>query len=154
MVKFIGEDGFYPKWAAQEGRWVHQRVFTTVKGWMAQVDSLARPPVSHETLVWAPKARNFIQRFVSKDSDNSRALAEVQAIRLACTRCDWSGYNPSIDVGYSYRGDSAPKDWRVQCPDCRSSAGPDLGLVNWDCWQPAQMGQFGTREIRGVEELG
>ncbi|MDP7201545.1 MAG: hypothetical protein QGI50_11430 [Dehalococcoidia bacterium] len=22
------------------------------------------------------------------------------------------------------------------------------------CWQPAQMGQFGTREIRGVEELG
>jgi hypothetical protein len=23
-----------------------------------------------------------------------------------------------------------------------------------ECWQPAQMGQFGTREIRGVEELG
>ena len=22
------------------------------------------------------------------------------------------------------------------------------------CWQPAQMGQIGTREIRGVEELG
>ena len=23
-----------------------------------------------------------------------------------------------------------------------------------DCWQPAQMGQLGAREIRGVEELG
>ena len=23
-----------------------------------------------------------------------------------------------------------------------------------ECWQPAQMGQYGTREIRGVEELG
>ena len=29
----------------------------------------------------------------------------------------------------------------------------DVGLVA-RCWQPAQMGQFGTREIRGVEELG
>jgi len=26
--------------------------------------------------------------------------------------------------------------------------------VTHECWQPAQMGQFGTREIRGVEELG
>ena len=28
------------------------------------------------------------------------------------------------------------------------------GLENNDCWQPAQTRHFGTREIRGVEELG
>ena len=39
----------------------------------------------------------------------------------------------------------------------RRAAGKATGKAMrklFKCWQPAQMGQLGAREIRGVEELG
>ena len=61
MVPFIGENGFYPEWCTGPGRWVQQRVFTTVRGMMAAMDELARPSVSHEALLWAPPRRGVAE---------------------------------------------------------------------------------------------
>ena len=81
MVKFIGEEGFYPKWATKEGRWVAQWVLTSVRGFMSQTDELARPSVSYESLVWAPKAKNPLQLLRSSNPENSRALKSYSPYR-------------------------------------------------------------------------
>ena len=54
---------------------------------------------------------------------------------------------------YIYRIDQNTFTWEriAQATNLKALA---TNASNPDCWQPAQMGQFGTREIRGVEELG
>ena len=128
MVKFIGEDGFYPKWATQHGRWVYQRVLTTVRGINQMADMMGRPGVSREALVWSPKANSPFRLFRSKDADINGAVRELQYIPLVCSRCDWRGKNPSIEMFYPDRG---PADWRLRCPTCRSVVEPDLHSVDW-----------------------
>ena len=129
MVKFIGEDGYYPKWATQKGRWVFQRVLTTLDSERyQQLDFLARPPVSYEALVWAPRKKNLLDFLHSREVDADGAIHELGSIPLACRRCDWKGHHPSIEVSYTPRGAAG---WRLRCPDCQSVVEPDFRTIDF-----------------------
>ncbi len=132
MVAFIGEDGFYPKWCTGPGRWVQQRVFTTVRGMMEEWDELARPAVSHEALLWAPPRGGLRSLFapVRRGVEVQRALLELQAIRLTCVNDDWSGYDPRIQA-YEWSvapalTNEGPATWRLRCPECGALVGHEL----------------------------
>jgi hypothetical protein len=50
MSKFIGQDGFYPKWTQSTGRWVHQKVPVQTGN-----IPLIFPPEARQYLVWVPE---------------------------------------------------------------------------------------------------
>lgn len=129
MVKFIGEDGFYPKWATQNGRWVYQRVLTTVRGMMQDLDTLTRPQISSEVLVWAPKKWSLLTLFGSHDLEVNRAMHELRYIPLVCSRCDWKGNHSSFEI---FDLTSGPIAWRLRCPECQSGVEPDLYSVDFE----------------------
>jgi len=124
---FIGEGGFYPDWVAGGCRWVIQRVFTTVRGMIGETDTLCRPPVSYELLIWVPR-RGWLTTILPSESgpDASRAIEELQGIALVCLECEWAGYGPMI-VGDERTG---PSGWRLRCRDCCSLVGPDIDSLD------------------------
>lgn len=118
-VHFIGEEGYCPAWA--KGRWVLQRVLTTVRGMMQQIDEMSRPWISHESLVWAPSygilARAIPAVRLLGEADS--ALEEVQRISFICPRCSWRGSQPGIVTGnVSGITNGGPEHWVLRCPEC------------------------------------
>ena len=124
---FIAEGGFYPGWVRGGRRWVIQRVFTTVRGIIGETDTLSRPTVSYESLIWVPR-RGWLAALQPFESgaDASRALEELQRIPLVCSECEWCGCSPRIDAD---RG-AGPSRWRVRCPSCYSLVGPDIDFLD------------------------
>lgn len=117
MVKFIGEDGFYPKWAQGEGRWVHQRVLV-VTGSMPSLE----PPEANRYLIWVPPKSGFLgARKSSPQVEARRASEELNQIRFYCFGCGWEGMgNKLVCSG------GEPRHWLLQCPECFVLVAPDL----------------------------
>lgn len=134
---FIGEDGYYPSWA--KGRWVHQRVLTTVRGMEQQIDEWSRPSVSYESLIWAPSFGLLGRVFPALRplSEADKALEEVQRINLVCPRCNWTGLQPGIVTGevFGITG-GGPSCWVLRCPECgrfpEGSGSPDRHILEPD----------------------
>jgi len=117
MVKFIGEDGFYPKWAQGEGRWVHQRVLV-VTGGMPSLE----PPGANRYLIWVPPKSGFLGARKSGPQVEGRcASEELNQIRFHCFGCGWEGMgNKLVCSG------GEPRYWLLQCPECFAVVAPDL----------------------------
>lgn len=124
---FLGQDGFYPSWAKGEGRWAIQRVFTTVRGMIAETDTLTRPAISNESLLWMPR-RVGIRALFSRGTDEAaRATSELGEIPLVCGGCGWSGSHPNIKA---IGGRGGPTNWRLRCQACGSVVGPDIDSLD------------------------
>jgi len=130
-MHFIGEDGYYPDWAKGNGRWVLQKVFTTVQGFIGETDLLAKPSIADEGLIWAPP-RGGLQGLTAifrRSEESLRAIQELQRIALVCSECTWKGFNPRIATRWSSSG---PASWIISCPKCGRIAGPDIDDIDWD----------------------
>ena len=126
---FVGENNSYPRWTRGSGRWVIQRVLITWRGVFGETSVLARPDVSDEWLIWAPRHRGIKTLLLPMKVDEAtRAVHELQYIPLVCGSCDWTGSHPHIEVNLLLsRG---PADWRLRCPSCRNIARPDIDSTN------------------------
>ncbi|MFQ6026240.1 MAG: PQQ-binding-like beta-propeller repeat protein [Dehalococcoidia bacterium] len=56
-------------------------------------------------------------------------MHELRYIPLICSRCDWKGSHPSIEVADRTCG---PAGWRLRCPTCLSVVEPDLHSVDFE----------------------
>jgi hypothetical protein len=118
MSRFIGEDGFYPKWAQGVGRWVLQKV-PVQTGSMP----LIFPPEADQYLVWVPPKRGvFGLRKVSIQDEIRNRIRELHNIPFVCIRCAWEGRGKELN----YAGE--PSWYALSCPKCfgSESLGPDL----------------------------
>ncbi|MDO8635274.1 MAG: hypothetical protein Q7R34_03385 [Dehalococcoidia bacterium] len=126
MIPFIGQNGYYPPWCKGNGRWVLQRVLTTVKGRLAQADEVCRPDVSYRSLLWAPP-RGGLRRLTSmfkRSQEAAAALWEVQFIPFSCPTCKWDGNQPLIDARLGSQ--SRPMHWLLRCPLCSGNVEPNI----------------------------
>lgn len=122
VIKFIGEDGFYPKWAQGEGRWVCQRVLviTGHSNWF----NLPPPPESERTLVWVPPKSGFLGLGkISPDEEASRASMELRQIPFKCLRCGWQGMGNELTC-------TNPIYQYLICPECLNNIDPDLRALS------------------------
>lgn len=126
---FIGQNGFYPSWARTQGRWVLQRVFTTVIGLDQQLDEISRPDISFESLLWIPPKVNFKRAFLRSVNEGSIALAELHYIPLICSRCNGGWVHPRILITDESIG---PEGWRLRCPEHSCLVGPDVQPLRRD----------------------
>jgi len=116
-VKFIKEDGFYPKWAQGEGRWVHQKV-SIVTGTLPTFV----PPEASKYLVWVPpKSKLPGFRKTKPQTEAQRASEELNQIPFVCPKCGWKGIGSEIGC----IGDK-PAYWLFECPECFAPVEPDL----------------------------
>ena len=162
-VSLVWMDRYYPNWTKGDGRWVQQRVFTTVEGFLSQVDSLAKPAVADEGLIWAPPRGGFKGLFsifdiFDRSGEAARALYELQYIPLVCSACTWEGRHPTLEVSLS---NPRPMFWRVRCPECGNIAGPDIDdldldtiLQRWKAMDRPRLEQPGAaRSIRSIAPI-
>lgn len=131
MVRFIGEDEYYPYWTKGKGRWVIQRTFTTLTKWelLQSVDIFGKPTIADEGVVWVPPrgGLNGIKSAFAGSAESWRALYELQYIPFICSaqydKCTWNGLQGRVWLdGSSPR----PMFWRVRCPKCGNIALPDV----------------------------
>jgi hypothetical protein len=118
MSRFVGEDGFYPRWAQTVGRWVHQKVPV-----QTGAIPLIFPPEASQHLVWVPpKRRAFGLRKVSLQEEISNSIRELNIIPFICTTCGWEGLGQEL----GYAGERSY--YALRCPECFGSQGlePDL----------------------------
>lgn len=123
MVKFIGEDGFYPKWAIGKGRWVHQRVLV-----ITGTSSLFNPPPPPEAsrwMVWVPPKRSLLGlRPITENEEARLASEELNNIPFVCTSCGWAG------TGNKFYCEGKPINWILLCPECNVQVEPKLGGID------------------------
>jgi outer membrane protein assembly factor BamB len=118
MSRFIGENGFYPKWTQGVGRWVHQKV-PVQTGAMP----LIFPHEASQYLVWVPPKRGaFGLRKVSLQDEISNSIRELNIIPFICTTCGWRGTGQEL----GYAGEQSY--YALKCPECFGfeSLEPDL----------------------------
>ncbi|MDA8217651.1 MAG: PQQ-binding-like beta-propeller repeat protein [Dehalococcoidales bacterium] len=120
MVKFVGEDGWYPDWARGEGRWVSQKVLH-VRAHGGYLFEMTLTDWYKNRLVWVPPRPGFLgRRRISVQEEASRARAEASRLLLWCPTCGWRGQGREAGVsGY------APV-WKPKCPECAEDLLPDL----------------------------
>jgi hypothetical protein len=138
---FIGDDGFYPDWAKGDGRWVLQRVMTSVSGFMEIVDRMGRNEMSREGLIWVPPNRGGLGRLFGRTDpgdDGQPAIEEVSRIPMECAEqdtCGWRGLDPDGQtsmIRLGLKSSSGPANWGIRCPDCGQVAGPIFTGLNSD----------------------
>jgi hypothetical protein len=134
-VPFIGENGFYPRWATGNGRWVFQRTFWDIG---PKVDGYAeavmwRIPSADQVVVWAPRRGAVFCHFLPAaiHSERQDALRKLSCFSLRC-------YGQDCNLEFGRRGHAQcfvveaglrPQRWRLQCPICAGRIGPDLAPV-------------------------
>jgi len=122
MSRFIGENGFYPKWTQGVGRWVHQKVPV-----QTGTIPLIFPPEASQYLVWVPPKRGaFGLRKVSLQEEISNSIRKLNLIPFICTTCGWKGLGQEL----GYAGERSY--YALRCPECLGSQGlePDLRALD------------------------
>jgi hypothetical protein len=120
VIKFIGEDGFYPRWAQGIGRWVHQRVPIRTGN-----IPLIFPPEANQYLIWVPPKRGFLgMRRTSIKDEITNSIKEVHSIPFQCISCGWQGMGRELD----YAGELSY--YALRCPKCANTLEPDLNSLN------------------------
>src|ERR1041385_4691046 len=138
-IPFIGENGYYPRWARGSGRWVFQRTLIVIGQMLGDIARLhaMEVAVSDQIIVWSPPTRFPI--FGSLPSavhrERQRALKELEPLRLVCysEKCR----APKPGIGTDSLGESSairelgvqPDKWLLVCPLCGASAGPDVACM-------------------------
>jgi len=58
-IPFIGENGYYPRWARGSGRWLFQRTLIVIGQMLGPIAQLRAKevPVSEQVIVWCPPRR-------------------------------------------------------------------------------------------------
>lgn len=116
MTKFIGEDGFYPKWAQTRGRWVHQKVCVQTGKF-----PLIFPPEANQSLVWVSPPKGFLgSRKISLQEEIYSSIRELNYIPFLCPNCGWQGWGKEL----GYAGERIY--YALKCPECSENPYPDL----------------------------
>ena len=140
-IPFIGESGYYPKWAGSSGRWVFQRTLITVGqilGDIARLDA-AQVPVSDQIIVWAPRLRLPILSLMPSKIHNERQMAvdQLRGFALVCYGDQCHAPKPGTSYLNGLQPTTVirengiyPEQWLLFCPFCGARVGPDLGLIS------------------------
>jgi hypothetical protein len=138
-IPFIGENGYYPRWARGSSRWVFQRTTIIIGQMGAQMASLhsMQVPLSDQIVVWAPPNRMpiFGTRPSAIHQERQRALTELESWRLVCYGDQCNAPKPgsssgSIQAASTIRESGVqPNNWLLLCPSCGASVGPDVADI-------------------------
>lgn len=138
-IPFIGENGYYPRWARGSSRWVFQRTTIIIGQMGAQMASLhsMEVPLSDQMVVWAPPTRLpfFGTRPAAVHQERQGALNELQRLRLVCYGEDCKAPKPGSAAGgmpaSSVVRESGvqPDQWLLLCPFCGATIGPDVADI-------------------------
>ena len=138
-IPFIGEKGYYPRWARGSSHWVFQRTTIIIGQMGAQMASLhsMQAPISDQIIVWAPPNRIpfFGTRPAALHQERQHALTELHRWRLVCygDRCNApkpGSSSGSLSPSSVIRESGVqPNDWLLLCPLCGASVGPDVAEV-------------------------
>jgi hypothetical protein len=132
-IPFIGENGFYPNWVKGSGRWAFQRTLISVGGMLEGFAELAalNTAASGEVIVWAPKNRGINSWFGSSALHDERqlALSHLARLRFRCYGDDCRISQEAQLKSFVHETGVHPEDWRLICPSCGGTAGPDLECV-------------------------
>jgi curved DNA-binding protein CbpA len=140
-VPFIGERGYYPKWALGSGCWVFQRTLVLMGQMLGQIALLRAEevPVSKQLIVWSPPSRLPILSSLPAriHRERQRALGELETVTLVCYGENCLPPKPGVKSPQGIKPVLAiqetgvqPEFWRFVCPSCGASVGPDLSLVS------------------------
>jgi hypothetical protein len=141
-VPFIGENGYYPRWAGDSGRWVFQRTIVIIGQMLGNIAKLhaMEVPVSEQVIAWCPPRRlPLIGSLPSAvHRERQQALSELQQLTLVCYGEGCTAPKPgthatSMTVSSVLKEHGVqPNQWLLVCPLCGASVGPDLGVITSD----------------------
>jgi hypothetical protein len=139
-IPFIGERGFYPRWARGSARWVFQRT-TIIIGQMgadmARIHAM-EVPVADQYVVWVPPTRLPILGALPSavHQERQQALNELSCLKLVCYGEECGAPKPG-SCSYGMSPDSVVKEsgvqpdkWLLRCPKCGASVGPDISSIS------------------------
>jgi hypothetical protein len=132
-IPFVGQNGFYPRWAKGSGRWVFQRTLVCVGGPLGLGElATMNVPVAHQVIVWSPPARGVGHWFgtAALQRERDSALGELEGLPLRCygNNCRAARKQGFAKSAVVERG-VYPDKWYLACPVCRGQFGPDLDRV-------------------------
>lgn len=138
-IPFIGEYGFYPRWARGSGRWLFQRtgvMIGQIHGELGRLEAM-QLPVSDQIIVWCPPRRipifSALPSAIHRERQN--ALNELNRLKLVCygEKCQAPKPGSTSDglatSAVIQESGVRPDKWLLLCPSCRASVGPDLGFM-------------------------
>jgi hypothetical protein len=139
-IPFIGEEGYYPKWARSSGRWLFQRTLVVIGQMLGDIALLhaAEVPVSEQMIVWAPSRQiPLLSMLPSKiHQERQLALGELGRLKLVCYGEKCSAPKPGSS-SYGMAPTSVirelgvqPNKWLLLCPSCGNSVGPDIASLS------------------------
>lgn len=135
-IPFIGQNGFYPRWAKGSSRWLFQRTLTSV-GTMAGYAELAASEVAtaNQIIVWVPPRRMFGWAPSSTiHLERQQALAQLGVLSMRCygNECNLNFDQPLAIRTIIYERGIKPEQWSLICPLCGGIVGPNLEPVTAD----------------------
>lgn len=138
-IPFIGESGYYPRWARGSERWVFQRTTIVIGKVGAEMATLHAMdvPVANQVVVWVPPTRLPILGSLPSaiHRERQQALDELGRLRLVCygDKCDaakpGSASNGLATTSVIKESGVQPDKWVLLCPKCGATVGPDIASM-------------------------
>ncbi len=138
-IPFIGENGYYPRWARGSGRWMFQRTLIVIGQMLGDIARLhaMEVAVSDQVVVWSPPTRFPILGALlsAVHRERQRALSELQRLSLVCygNKCrapkPGSGSDGIAASSAIRESGVQPDRWLLVCPFCGASVGPDIACM-------------------------
>jgi len=138
-IPFIGEGGYYPRWARGSGRWVFQRTLIVVGQMLGDIARLRamQVAVSNQIIVWVPPTRLPILSALpsSVHRERQQALGSLERLRLVCygNKCTapkpGSSSHGMVPTSVIRESGVQPDKWLLLCSSCGLSVGPDIAGV-------------------------
>lgn len=139
-IPFIGENGYYPRWARGSSRWVFQRTLIVIGQMLGHVTRFhaMEVSVSDQVVVWSPPTRLPILGALPSavHRERQQALSELQRLRLVCygDKCrapkPGSGSEGMAASAAIHESGVQPDKWLLVCSFCGASVGPDIACVS------------------------
>jgi len=132
-IPFVGENGFYPRWAKGSPRWVFQRTLVSIGRTSVAQLAAQNTPVSGEVIVWVPGSRGIASWFATGTLHRERELALGQLARfcLKCygDDCGLASQSEATAKAVVHETGLHPEEWRLVCPQCGAVVGPDISSI-------------------------